>query len=75
VNRAFERAIRFVNACVEGLAAHLEPSNSDASDLARLIESQVKTLGSVKITLLTNGVVDNSSCGPVVLLRTQKFQL
>ena len=45
VNRAFERAIRFVNACVEGLAAHLEPSNSDASDLARLIESQVTDAG------------------------------
>src|SRR5690348_2770835 len=35
VTRAFEQAIRFVNACVDGLAAQLEPSNSDASDLAR----------------------------------------
>lgn len=61
VNRAFERAIRFVNACVEGLAAHLEPSNSDASDLAKLIENQARTLGSVKITLLTNGVVDKTT--------------
>jgi hypothetical protein len=61
VNRAFERAIRFVNACVEGLAAHLEPSNSDASDLAKLIEAQARTLGSVKITLLTNGVVDKTT--------------
>ncbi len=58
VTRAFERAIRFANASVEGLAAHLEPSNSDASDLARLIEAQAKTLGSVRITLLTNGIVD-----------------
>src|SRR6185312_7898905 len=40
VTRAFEQAIRFVNACVEGLAAHLEPANSDASDLARLVEAQ-----------------------------------
>jgi hypothetical protein len=61
VTRAFERAIRFVNACIEGLAAQLEPSNSDASDLARLIEAQGKTLGSVKIILLTNGVVDKTT--------------
>jgi hypothetical protein len=61
VTRALERAIRFVNACIEGLAAQLEPSNSDASDLARLIESQGSTLGSVKIVLLTNGVVDKTA--------------
>lgn len=61
VTRAFERAIRFVNACIEGLAAQLEPSNSDASDLARIIEAQGPTLGSVKIILLTNGVVDKTA--------------
>jgi hypothetical protein len=61
VNKAFERAIRFVNACVEGLALELEPSNSDASDLARLIEEKVPTLGSVKIILLTNGVIDKAA--------------
>jgi hypothetical protein len=61
VTRAFERAIRFVNASIEGLAAQLEPSNSDASDLARLIEAQGPTLGSVKIILLTNGMVDKTS--------------
>src|ERR1700740_2717293 len=27
VTKAFERALRFANACVEGLAADLEPSN------------------------------------------------
>ncbi|MGM4924508.1 AIPR family protein [Tardiphaga sp. 804_B3_N1_9] len=59
VTKAFERAIRFVSACVDGLASQLEPSNSDASDLARLIEGQVATLGSVKIILLTNGIVGN----------------
>jgi hypothetical protein len=61
VTRAFERAIRFVNASIEGLAAQLEPSNSDASDLARLIEAQGPTLGSVKIVLLTNGMVDKTT--------------
>lgn len=60
VTRAFERAIRFVNASIEGLAAQLEPSNSDASDLARLIETQGPTLGSVRIILLTNGIVDKT---------------
>ena len=39
VTRAFERAIRFVSASIEGLAAQLEPSNSDASDFARLISN------------------------------------
>jgi hypothetical protein len=61
VNRAFERAIRFASASVEGLAAQLEPSNSDASDLARLIQAQARTLGSIKITLLTNGLVDKTA--------------
>ena len=61
VTKAFERAIRFVNACVEGLASQLEPSNSDASDLARLIEAEAPTLGSVKIILLTNGIVDKAA--------------
>jgi hypothetical protein len=61
VTKAFERALRFVNACVEGLAAQLEPSNSDASDLAKLIEAQAPTLGSVKIVLLTNGIVDKAA--------------
>src|SRR5258708_21645152 len=53
--------MRFVNASIEGLAAQLEPSNSDASDLARLIEAQGPTLGSVKIILLTNGMVDKTT--------------
>lgn len=58
VNKALERAIRFVNACVEGLASQLEPSNSDASDLARLIEAELPALGSVRVVLLTNGIVE-----------------
>ncbi|WP_038934313.1 AIPR family protein [Bradyrhizobium japonicum] len=61
VTKAFERALRFVNASIEGLAAELEPSNSDASDLARLIEAQARTLGSVRIILLTNGIVDKAA--------------
>ncbi|MGM5031159.1 AIPR family protein [Tardiphaga sp. 803_E3_N1_3] len=61
ITKAFERAIRFVNACIEGLAAQLEPSNSDASDLARLIEAQGATLASVRIVLLTNGIVDKAA--------------
>ena len=35
VNKAFERALRFAVACVDGLASRLEPSNTDASDLAK----------------------------------------
>jgi hypothetical protein len=60
VTRAFERALRFASACVEGLADQLEPANSDASDLARLIQAQASTLASVRVVLLTNGVVDKA---------------
>ncbi len=59
ITKAFERALRFVSACADGLAADLEPSNSDASDLAKLIEGQVSTLSSVRLVLLTNGIVGN----------------
>jgi hypothetical protein len=59
VTRAFERALRFVAACVDGLAGQLEPSNSDAADLARLIESQIDEIVTIRIVLLTNGIVGN----------------
>ena len=59
VSRAIERALRFVNACVDGLAGDLEPSNTDASDLARLIETQAAELGTIRIVLLTDGIVGN----------------
>lgn len=59
VSKAIERALRFVNACVDGLASDLEPSNTDASDLARLIETQAAELGTIRIVLLTDGVVGN----------------
>ncbi len=55
--RAFERALRFASACVDGLAAKLEPSNTDASDLARRIEAEASTLTVVRIVLLTDGVL------------------
>lgn len=56
-NRAFERALRFAGACVDGLASKLEPSNTDASDLARRIESEAPTLTGVRVVLLTDGVL------------------
>ncbi|MFJ3049089.1 AIPR family protein [Pseudomonas nitroreducens] len=59
VTRALERALRFATACVEGLASLLEPSNTDASDLARLIESEAKNLSAITIVLLTDGIVGN----------------
>jgi hypothetical protein len=58
-NRAFERALRFASACVDGLASHLEPSNTDASDLARRIEGEASALTavwSVSTTLIQSGV-------------------
>jgi hypothetical protein len=59
VTRALDRALRFANACVDGLASQLEPSNTDASDLARLIEDEAKNLVAIRIVLLTDGIVGN----------------
>lgn len=55
--RAYERALRFATACVDGLANNLEPSNTDASDLARRIESEAADLADVRIVLLTDGIL------------------
>jgi len=60
VSKAFERALRFASACVDGLASHLEPANTDASDLARLIESEAGNLSAIRIILLTDGVVGST---------------
>ncbi|CAN1722795.1 AIPR protein [Hyphomicrobium sp. 1Nfss2.1] len=57
VTKALERALRFASACVDGLAAQLEPANTDASDLARLIENEADNLSAIRIILLTDGVV------------------
>ncbi|MDO9247504.1 MAG: AIPR family protein, partial [Phenylobacterium sp.] len=59
--RAFERALRFASACLEGLASKLEPSNTDASDLARRIETEASTLTGIRIVLLTDGVMAGSA--------------
>jgi len=57
VTKALDRALRFASACVDGLASQLEPANTDASDLARLIENEATNLSAVRIVLLTDGIV------------------
>lgn len=57
VTKAFERALRFAGACMDGLASQLEPSNTDASDLARLIETNAPKISTVRIVLITNAMV------------------
>lgn len=57
--KALERALRFASACVDGLASQLEPANTDASDLARLIETRANELTAIRIILLTDGIVGN----------------
>jgi hypothetical protein len=57
--KALERALRFASACVDGLASQLEPANTDASDLARLIETNASELTAIRIILLTDGIVGN----------------
>ncbi len=59
VTKALERALRFASACVDGLASQLEPANTDASDLARLIETEADKLSAIRIVLLTDGIVGN----------------
>lgn len=59
VTKVLERALRFASACVDGLAAQLEPANTDASDLARLIEAEARNLTAIRIVLLTDGIVGN----------------
>lgn len=60
VTRAFKRALRFASACVDGLAGRLEPSNTDASDLARQIEAKASTLAAVRIVMLTDGIIQGN---------------
>jgi hypothetical protein len=57
VTRALDRALRFASASVKGLAAQLEPANTDASDLARLIEEKASELNAVRVILLTDGII------------------
>ncbi|RZS76900.1 AIPR protein [Phyllobacterium myrsinacearum] len=57
VTKALERALRFASACVDGLASSLEPANTDASDLARLIEAETGRITSIRVVLLTDGTV------------------
>jgi hypothetical protein len=57
VTRAFKRALRFADACVDGLASRLEPSHSEAIDLAQRIEAAKSSLAVVRIVLLTDGIV------------------
>lgn len=57
VKKALDRALRFASACIDGLASQLEPANTDASDLARLIEAESSKLSAIRIVLLTDGIV------------------
>lgn len=59
VTRALDRALRFASNCVDGLASKLEPANTEASDLARLIEAEADGLSAIRIILLTDGIVGN----------------
>jgi len=65
VAKAVERALRFAVACVDGLADRLEPSNTDASDLARLIQAEVSDLTRIRVIVLTDGAFSGSLPDPV----------
>ncbi|MCJ8158591.1 AIPR family protein [Sphingomonas sp. LaA6.9] len=54
IRSAYDRALRFARASMEGLADKLEPSNTDASDLARRIEREADRISSIRLILLTD---------------------
>lgn len=54
IRSAYDRALRFARASMEGLADKLEPSNTDASDLARRIEREADRITSIRLILLTD---------------------
>jgi hypothetical protein len=62
--RAIEKALRFANACVDGLADRLEPSNTDASDLARRIQAEASKYTTIRVVLLTDGILAGSLPAP-----------
>lgn len=55
IARAAQRALRFATAALDGLADRLEPSNTDASDLARRIQAQADAITRIRVILLTDG--------------------
>lgn len=57
---AYERALRFARASVDGLADKLEPSNTDASDLARRIEREAARITAIRLTLLTDAITPST---------------
>jgi hypothetical protein len=54
IRSAYDRALRFARASMEGLADKLEPSNTDASDLARRIEREADRITTIRLILLTD---------------------
>ena len=54
IRAAYDKALRFARASMEGLADKLEPSNTDASDLARTIERDAERITSIRLVLLTD---------------------
>lgn len=60
VRTAYERALRFARASVDGLADKLEPSNTDASDLARRIEREAARITAIRLTLLTDAITPST---------------
>jgi len=54
IRAAYDKALRFARASMDGLADKLEPSNTDASDLARTIERGAERITSIRLVLLTD---------------------
>ncbi|PWB79316.1 MAG: hypothetical protein C3F11_21115 [Methylocystaceae bacterium] len=50
---------------MEGLADQLEPSNTDASDLARRIEQEADRIDTIRLILLTDGVHNSPLLKPM----------
>lgn len=65
LGKVADRASAYVSACLNGLADKIEPSNTEASDLARRVAAIGKGLRRLKIVILTDAIA--SSLPPAVV--------
>jgi hypothetical protein len=60
-----ERAATYVTACIGGLADRIEPSNTEAGDVARRVASLGERIGRIRIVVLTDGVAGGALPGAI----------
>ncbi|TNC45235.1 AIPR family protein [Rubellimicrobium rubrum] len=59
LTRTAERAVTYVTACLGGLADRIEPSNTEASDLARRVAELGQRMDRLRVVVLTDGIASS----------------